>query len=179
MRLLVLASVAVAVAAPHADAASKPLEMRKLDASVVRVGTLHGQPLYGLRLRSYLCSRSSAEADRIVPTSFRVAHYITRGRTTSGWGTPFRVAENDLYWVVSLGETQRACGWVTFEDVIPAENYGGLESSLGRLGYGRYRCYGVRLTVRAVLSSVDQRSSTPIAATRRAIVQCGRFHPGR
>lgn len=179
MRLPALAAAAVTVAASHAGAASKPLEIRKLEASVVRVGTLHGQPLYGIRLRSYLCSRSSAEADRIVPTSFRVAHYVTRRRTTRGWSTPFRVADNDLYWVVSLGETLRPCGWVRFEDVIPPESYGGLETALGRLGYGRYRCYGVQLTVRAVLSSFDQRSSTPISATRRAIVQCGRFHPGR
>jgi hypothetical protein len=168
-----------AAAAPHNEAASPPLEMRTLQASVVRVGSLHGQPLYGLRLRAYLCSQSSAEADRTVPTSFRVAHSVTAGRTARTWSKPFRVVDNDLYWLVSLGETRGVCGYVTFEDVIPPENYGGVESPLGALGYSdRYRCYGVRLTLRAVLGSADQRTSTRISASRRAIVQCGHFHPG-
>jgi len=170
---------ATARAAPHAEGAARPLDMRALQASVVRMGSLHGKPLYGIRLRSYVCSRSSAEADRTVPTSFQVAHYVIAGRTASNWGRPFRVVDNDLYWVVSLGETRGACGYVTFEDLIPPENYGGVESPLGALGYSnRYRCYGVQLTLRAELGSADQRTSTPISATRRAVVQCGRFHPG-
>ena len=88
------------------------------------------------------------------------------------------MVDNDLYWVVSLGETRGACGYLDFEDVIPRENYGGVESALGVLGYSsRYRCYGVRLTLRAVLGSADQRTPTPISASRRTIIQCGRFHP--
>lgn len=100
--------------------------MRALHASVVRLGSLHGQPLYGIRLRSYVCSRSSAEADRTVPTSFRVAHYVIAGRKARKWGKPFRAVDNDLYWVVSLGETRGACGYVTFEDVIPLRTTVGL-----------------------------------------------------
>jgi hypothetical protein len=93
-------------------------------------------------------------------------------------GKPFRVLDNDLYWVVSLGETRGACGYVMSEDVIPPENYGGLESALGVLGYSSlYHCYGVQLTLRAVLGSVDGRSSQTIAASNRAIIQCGRFRP--
>src|SRR4051794_7836669 len=158
----------VATAAPHSEAAFRPLEMRTLRASVARMGSLHGEPLYGVQLRAFVCSRSSAEADRTVPTSFRIAHYVTPRRTASKWSKPFRVVDNDLYWVVSLGETRSACGYVEFEDVIPPENYGGVESPLGALGYSdRYRCYGVELTLRAALGSVDQRTSTPISASRR------------
>jgi len=152
--------------------------MRTLKASVVRIGSLHGEPSYGVRLRAFICSRSSAEADRTVPTSFRIAHYVTPGRRPTKWSKPFRVVDNDLYWLVSLGETRGACGYVEFEDVLPPENYGGVESPLGALGYSdRYRCYGVELTLRAALGSADQRTSRPISATRRAIVQCGRFRP--
>jgi hypothetical protein len=165
-------------AATRTAVAPRPLTMHTLQASVVGMGSLHGKPLYGIRLRIYVCSRSSAEADRTVPTSFRIAHYVTAGKTTGGWGKPFRIVDNELFWVVSLGETRGACGYVSFEDVIPPEHYGGAESPLGALGYSdRYRCYGVQLTLRAELGSADQHTSTAISATKRAIVQCGRFHP--
>jgi hypothetical protein len=167
-----------AKAAPRSAAARPPLEMRTLGAAVVRMGSLRGEPLYGVRLRAFVCSRSSAEADRTVPTSFRIAHYVTSGRAATYWGKPFRAVDNDLYWVVSLGETRGACGYVEFEDVIPPENYGGVESALGALGYSRtHRCYGVRLTLRALLESVDSSRSTPISASKLAIIQCGRFRP--
>ena len=115
MRLLIrIAAVGVALcgcgallvtkAAPQAAAAPKRLEMRTLRGTVVRMGSLHGEPLYGVRLRAFVCSRSSAEADRTVPTSFRIAHYVTSGRTATKWGKPFRALDNNLYWVVSLGE---------------------------------------------------------------------------
>jgi hypothetical protein len=98
------------------------------------MGSLRGEPLYGVRLRAFVCSRSSAEADRTYPTSFRIAHFVTPGRGATKWGKPFRVLDNDLYWIVPLGETRRVCGDVEFEDVIPPNNYGGLESPLGLLG---------------------------------------------
>jgi len=142
------------------------------------MGSLRGEPLYGVRLRAFVCSRSSAEADRTYPTSFRIAHYVTPGRNATDWGKPFRVLANDLYWLVSLGETRKVCGDVEFEDVIPPANYGGLESPLGAMGYSRiHRCYGVRLTLRAVLESRDRTGSTPISASKRAIILCGRFRP--
>ena len=69
-----------------------------------------------------------------------------------------------------------ACGNVDFDDVIEPRNYAGLESDLGVLGYSStLRCYGVQLTFRAVLGTGH--TSKPIAATKRAIVQCGRFGP--
>jgi hypothetical protein len=173
------ALIVMAWAATRAESASKPLEMRTLAASVVRMGSLHGKPLYGVRLRAYVCSRSPAEAGRTVPTSFRIAHYVTPRRAAGRRSEPFRVVDNDLYWVVSLGETRGACRHLTFEDVIPPENYGGVESALGALGYSdRYRCYRVQLTLRAALRRTGQSTSTPVSATRRAVVQCGRFHHG-
>jgi hypothetical protein len=85
----------------------------------------------------------------------------------------FRVMENELHWLVPLGETRGTCGGVELEDVIPPANYGGLESPLGCLGYCRgYRCYGVQFTLRAVL---DDRRHTPMSASKRAVIQCGRF----
>jgi hypothetical protein len=149
-----------------------------LHASVVRVGSLRGSPLYALRVRAFVCARSAAEADRIVPTSFRVAHYVTPRRGPTGWRTPFRVLQNDLYWVVSFGETVNVCGDVTIEDVIPPANYGGVESPLGALGYSRtLRCYGVRLTLNALLENAGHTASRPISGSAHAIVQCGRFRP--
>src|SRR5262249_46036901 len=41
----------MATSAPHAAVASRPLDMRTLQVSVLRVGSLHGKPLYGIRLR--------------------------------------------------------------------------------------------------------------------------------
>jgi hypothetical protein len=142
------------------------------------MGSLRGAPLYGVHLRAFVCSRSRAEADRTFPTSFRIAHYVTPARATTGWGKPFRVLDNDLHWLVPLGETRRICGNIEFEDVIPPENYGGLESPLGALGYSRlHRCYGVRLTLRAALEGPNHEKATPVSANRRAIILCGRFRP--
>jgi hypothetical protein len=146
--------------------ALEPLEIRTLQGFVVRIGSLHGEPLYGVRLRASVCSQSSGEADRTVPTSFRIAHYVTSGRTATKWERPFRALDNDLYWLV-FWETRAACRYVEFEDVIPPANYGGAHSPLGALGYNTQRCYGVRLTLRAPLGTVD----------RRVVVQCGRFRP--
>jgi hypothetical protein len=150
--------------------------VRTLQGSVVRMGSLRGETLLGVRLRALVCSRSSAEADRTFPTSFRIAHYVTSGREATRWGRPFRAVDNDLYWLVSLGETGGACRYVEFEDVIPADNYGGASSPLGGLGYSdKYRCYGARLSLRAALWSADQRPWKQISVSRRAVIQCGRF----
>jgi hypothetical protein len=85
---------------------------------------------------------------------------------------------DELHWLVPLGETTTgACRrGVEFEDIIPPDDYGGVESPLGCLGYcRRSRCYGIHLTLRAV---VADRSRTRTAASRRAIIQCGRFRTG-
>jgi hypothetical protein len=86
---------------------------------------------------------------------------------TTKWAKPFRVLDNDLYWVVSLGETRGACGYVEFEDVIPPDNYGGAESALGVLGYSSlYHCYGVQLTL-------GRRSAAPTAERRSQSLPAG------
>ena len=155
---------------------AKLLRVSRLEGTVVRMGSLRGEPLYGVRLRAFVCSRSVADADRTYPTWFRIAHYVTGGRAESRWPEAFRVMSNELHWLVSLGETRAVCGNVEFEDVIPPSNYGGLESPLGRMGYSRtHRCYGIQFTLRAVL---DNRRRTAMSASRRAIIQCGRFRPG-
>ena len=83
---------------------------------------------------------------------------------------------NELHWLVPLGEGSGVCDDVEFEDVIPPANYGGLESPLGLMGYSRtHRCYGIQFTLRALL---DNRRRTAMSASRRAIIQCGRFRPG-
>lgn len=130
--------------------------------------------MYGLRLVADVCSRSSAEADGTYPTSFRIAHYVPSTRSAADWGPPFRVLTNELHWLVPFGETRAACGNVEFEDVIPPDEYGGVESPLGALGYPR-GCYGVRLTLTAIVEGRTGGTSTPITTGKRAIVQCGRF----
>lgn len=155
---------------------AKLLRVSRLEGTVVRMGSLRGEPLYGVRLRAFVCSRSAAEADRTYPTSFRIAHHVTAGRAASHWPNAFRVMFNELHWLVPLGETRGVCGNVEFEDVIPPANYGGLESPLGFMGYSRtHRCYGIHFTLRAVL---DNPRRTAMSASRRAIIQCGRFRPG-
>jgi hypothetical protein len=156
---------------------AKLLRVSRLHGTVVRMGTLHGEPLYGVRLIAFVCSRSAALADRTYPTSFRIGHYVAAGRATTHWPKAFRVMSNELHWLVPLGETTRgACRRaVEFEDFIPPANYGGLESPLGLMGYSRtHRCYGIELTLRAVLAN---RRRTTMSASRRAIIQCGRFRP--
>jgi len=62
-----------------------------------------------------------------------------------------------------------ACGYVTFEDAIPADNYGGVESALGVLGYSSlYHCYGVQLTLRrsSAAPTAARRSELPPARER-------------
>lgn len=175
-----VAVVAVCVGAAQAAAPSKLLDIRSLHGSVVRVGSLHGSPLYGVELRAVVCARSAGEADRTVPVSFRIAHYVISGRVAHTWGDPFRGADDQLHWLVTLGEnTTGACETVHFEDVIPPGDYGGLESPLGAMGFSRmYRCYGVQLTLHAVVAKVGSKPSTRTSATGRTVLQCGKFRPG-
>jgi hypothetical protein len=132
--------------------------------------------LYGVRLVAQVCSQTRGEADRTYPTAFRIAHYVPPRRAAVEWGRPFRILVNDLYWLVPLGETRDVCGKVEFEDVIPPDNYGGLESALGVLGHSR-ACYGVRLTLSAILDSPGRAASKTISASKRAIIQCRPLGP--
>jgi hypothetical protein len=154
------------------------LRITRLHGAVVRMGSIGGEPLYGVRLRAEVCARSAALADQTYPTSFSIAHHVTPGRAATRWPKAFRVMFDELHWLVPLGETTGgACRRVVeFEDVIPPDDYGGVESPLGCLGYCRAsRCYGVQLTLRAI--AADRRPAR-MAASRRAIIQCGRFGTG-
>jgi hypothetical protein len=181
-RAVAVAAVAIALSACGGDvkstgktaATDPPLRIRDLRASVVRMGSSRGEPLYGVRLRADTCARSRAEALRIFPTAFRVAHFVTRTPKAANWGRPFRIMTNDLYWIVPFGETGRLCSVIELGDVVPADNYQGVESALG---YLRGRCYGVHVRVDAILESSDRKRSTPISAGRRTVVQCARFGP--
>lgn len=157
----------------HNEAPGVPMvRISKLQGKVVRIGRLHGeQPLFGVRLNAFVCARSAAGADQTYPSWFRIAHYVTPRRAARHWPEAFRAMQNELHWLVPLGETTRgACRNVDLEDVIPPSEYGGLESPLGCLGYcGNARCYGIQLTLRAFVGR------TPASASRRTIVQCGRF----
>jgi hypothetical protein len=94
-------------------------------------------------------------------------------------GTAVRAVDSELHWLVTLGEnTPGACERADFRDVIPPEEYGGLESPLGVLGFSRtYRCYGAQLTLHAVLQSAHGKTSTRTSATKRAVILCGKFRP--
>ena len=161
------------------SAANEPLlRVTRLYGTLVRMGSLGGEPLYGIRLRADVCARSAAQADQTYPTSYSMAHHVTPGRTATRWPKAFRGVFDELHWLVPLGETTSgACRrGVEFDDVIPPDDYGGVESPLGCLGYCRAaRCYGAQLTLRAV--GVADRRRTRMAASRRAIIQCGRFGP--
>ena len=141
------------------------------------MGTLqsapYADPLYGLRLRADVCTRSHAEATQLYATTFRIAHYEPRTRTQADWGHPFRVVANDQHWLVPFGETHDVCGEIVAEDMIPPDNYGGVESPLGN----PLHCWGVRLRIDAFLDSGERTSGTEVSATARTIVQCGSFHP--
>jgi hypothetical protein len=177
--VIALALGLVGCGAQRSSADDPPLRIRDLRASVVRMATLRDHPLYGnepllgVRLRADTCAPSLADARDILPTSYRVAHFVTRRPKAANWGRPFRVMTNDVYWIVPFGETGRVCRVLDFDDVVPPDNYQGVESALGHL---RGRCYGVRLTIEGVFLG-RRRDSPPISASRRAIVQCSRFGP--
>jgi len=161
--------------------ASEPLRIRELHGSVVRMGSLRAgalgsvePPLYGVRLRADICARSRAEADRMYPVSFRIAHYARASRGDIKWGRPFRIVVNDLYWIVPFGEGHGVCGVVEFEDVTPPTNYAGVESALGFYP-GRRGCYGVQLRLNAIIESANRTISTPVSAHERAVIHCGPF----
>ena len=136
-------------------------------------GPYAGQPLYGVRLRADVCTQSHAQATQLYPTTFRIAHFEPRTRKQVDWGRPFRTMANDQHWLVPFGETHNVCGEILAEDLVPPDNYGGVESPLGN----PLHCWGVELRIEAVLVPSSGNSATDASATARTIVQCGAFHP--
>jgi hypothetical protein len=132
------------------------------------------EPLYGIRLRANVCSRSHAEATRTYPTSYRIAHYVWSTRGQAEWKRPFRILVNELHWLVPLGETRDVCGDVDFDDVLPPDNYGGVESPLGN----PLHCYGVQLRIEFALYPAKRAPARTVYASKRVKIQCGQFRPG-
>jgi hypothetical protein len=130
------------------------LRIVKLRGSVVKLGTMDGYRLLGVRLRATVCVEGR---EAVYPDAIGVTHYeVTRSRKS--W-FPRRSVVDHAPWLVPLEETWhgKSCGPVVVEDPITPDHYG--VESLGNPN----TCYGVRFTLKA-----DGRR-----ATRRAIVRCG------
>jgi hypothetical protein len=110
---------------------------------------------------------------QLYPATIRISHHDPRTRRQADWGRPFRTMANDLHWLVPWGEAHRACDVFVAEDMIPPDNYGGVESPLGNPQH----CWGVQLQIDAVVDPVSGTSSTLTSGTARTIVQCGTFRP--
>jgi hypothetical protein len=168
MRTRVLIGVlGVWALAPGCGSATEPrpaapaaLRIEKLGGAVARIGSLHGRPLLGTRLRATVCARF---AEATYPDVIAVTHFVLAGKPNRWW--PVRDVIDHPRWLVPLGEAWngRPCGPLYLEDPVPDEYYGGVE----RLG-NPLSCYGVELTIRA----------GGRRASRRAVIQCGGFHAG-
>jgi hypothetical protein len=157
-----LSLVSVSAGSSSSDA----LQIKKLDGSVVKVGTwgsgAFAHPLYGVRLRATVCFRSASEALNAYPSSLTIIHYSVNKSRSTWWRA--RTVIDHPPWLVPFGETWhgRRCGPVALEDPLPSEHYG--VESVGNPN----ACYGVSLTIRVGANR----------ATRRAIITCGpRFGP--
>lgn len=130
------------------------LRITRLSGSVATLGTLHGAPLLGVRLRAAVCARSPLAA---YPSAIGVTHYAVYKRRHEWW--PARSVVDHAPALVPLGENWhgKPCGPVQVEDPIPPDHYG--VESLGNPN----TCYGVRLTIRV----------GKLRASRRAILRCG------
>ena len=139
---------------PGAVVTVPKLRIVKLRGSVVRLGTMSGYRLLGVRLRATVCVGSP---QAVYPDAIGVTHYVVT-RSRKRW-RPARSVVDHAPWLVPIGETWhgKPCGPVVVEDPITPDHYG--VESLGN----PLSCYGVRLTIEA-----DGKR-----ATRRAIVRCG------
>jgi hypothetical protein len=130
------------------------LRIVKLRGSVVRLGTMSGYRLLGVRLRATVCVGTPVA---IYPDGIGVTHYVVTRSRKRWW--PARSVVDHAPWLVPFGETWhgRPCGPLVVEDPITPGHYG--VESLGN----PLSCYGVRLSIQA-----DGRR-----ASRRAIIRCG------
>jgi hypothetical protein len=179
--------VAVGFAASHRTSAdNRSFRVAQLRAAVVEMGKLaswdyHDKAL-GVRLRATLCFQPSAGTVETYPLEFRIAHHALSDPPPRSWGEPFRTAADSANWIVPFGETIDECGEVVLEDILPDEDYKGVESDLGimtvpaavRAENNLSQCYGVELRVEARFES-----KPPVVrhATGRTVVQCGSFGP--
>lgn len=134
--LVVLATTIGFTAFERIPSENVSFRMAKLRGTFVRVGQLssrdYGDPVYGVRLRATLCFEPDARAVESYPLEFQVSHYALRSQASS-WGEPFRTVTDDANWIVPFGELgfDNGCQDVVVEDVLPDEDYKGVEGDLG------------------------------------------------
>jgi hypothetical protein len=191
-RAVVLIAVAVAViavtfaVADRSAAEDVSFRVSKLRGSVLEIGELaswdfHG-PAYGVRVRATICFAPDARTVEAYPLEFHIAHYVLSDPPASSWEEPFRTVADSANWIVPFGETIDKCGAVVLEDILPDNDYKGLESDLGLMTVPAEirdenhlrQCYGVELRVKARFLTSP---SVVREATGRAVVQCGSFGP--
>jgi hypothetical protein len=184
---LVLAIVAIGFAVSHHTSADNlSFRVAKLRGRVVEMGELASwdfhDKAYGVRLRATLCFQPNARTVESYPLEFQIAHYALPDSLSKSWGEPFRTVADSANWIVPFEETIDKCGDVVLEDILPDEDYKGVESDLGlmtvpaavRVENNLRQCYGVELRVKARFES-----KPPVVrhASGRVIVQCGSFGP--
>lgn len=133
------------------------LRITALTGSIVRLGSIGSEPLYGVRLQARVCFSSPAIALSTTPHETRITHFAVSKSRARWWAA--RTTIDRAPWEVGFGENWKgkACGPAIFEDAIPPSHYG--VESLGNPN----GCYGVSLTIKA-------RSAQ---ASRRIVVTCG------
>jgi hypothetical protein len=155
----IAAGLALVLAASVLARPDAPIRLRitGLTGSVVRLGSVGSEPLYGVRLRARICFSSAAMALSTTPDETRITHFAVSKLRTRWWAA--RTTIDRAPWLVSFGENWggKACGPALFQDAIPASHYG--VESLGNPN----GCYGVSLTIKA---RGEQ-------ASRRIVVTCG------
>jgi hypothetical protein len=153
----------------RAGKAVPPLGIRSLRGAVVLVRSgPYTDRVNAVRLRANVCE-NSPDAAQTYPESYRIGHYVWYRRKPPVWEQPFRVLVEELHWLVPFGEIQRRCRDLVFEDVIPSDDYGGVESPLGN----PFNCYGVRLRIE--FKRVTPRRTTMFSTSKRTRIECGAF----
>jgi hypothetical protein len=184
---LVFAIVAIGFAVSHRTSADNlSFRVAKLRGTVLEMGELASwdfhDKAYGVRLRATISFQPNARTVESYPLEFQIAHYALPDSPSKSWGEPFRTVADSANWIVPFGETIDKCGDVVLEDILPDEDYKGVESDLGlmtvpaavRVENNLRQCYGVELRVKARFES-----KPPVVrhASGRVIVQCGSFGP--
>ena len=189
-RTIVLAALTVALVATGfalSNGTSVPpgsIRIAKLRAAVVEMGELasydYYDKAYGVRVRATVCFEPDARAVESYPLEYQITHFAFSQSQPESWGPPFRTVADDVNWLVPFGEAgfEDGCSEVVVEDVLPDNDYKGLESELGILSappeYANGQCYGVALRIK-VLFLTNRRVVRH--ADGRTIVRCGSFHP--
>lgn len=185
---LAFAIVAIVFAVSRRNSADDvSFHVAKLRGAVVEMGELaswdYHDEAYGVRLRATLCFEPNARTVESYPVQFQIAHYVLSDPPARSWGEPFRTVADSANWIVPFGETIETCGEVVLEDILPDDDYKGLESDLGLMTVPaaaraefklRRQCYGVELRVEARFES---KPAFVKYANGRAVIRCGLLGP--